>query len=149
MPRATDELLKTHRMIKRLLEKFSTGDARFLEVSKTLRRAVAAHAWFEETIFHPALKKARIADGRLFKQLAREHDDLDQLFAALQQLRPGEREASMHYSWQIRVILETHLRKEKDALYPLAEKALTAESLAELARKMEALKSKVRDLGRS
>jgi hypothetical protein len=47
---------------------------------------------------------------------------------------------------QIRVILETHLTKERDALYPLSEMVLDAKTLATLAEKMESGKSAVRDL---
>ena len=77
MKQATDELLKTHQLIKKLLQGFSIGHERFAEVIKTLRRAVAAHAWFEESIFHAVLRKNRVVDGRFMDELVQEQKDFD------------------------------------------------------------------------
>jgi hemerythrin-like domain-containing protein len=146
MKRVTDELIKTHRLIKKLLQGFSIGHERFAEVIKTLRRAVAAHAWFEESVFHAVLRKNRVVDGRLMDQLVREHKDLDHLLNSLQKTPSSMKRALEAHTRQIRVILETHLEKERDALYPVAESVLDAKTMAKLAEKMESEKSNVRDL---
>lgn len=146
MKQATDELLKTHRLIKKLLQGFSIGHERFAEVIKTLRRAVAAHAWFEESIFHAVLRKNRVVDGRFMDELVQEHKDLDHLLNSLQKTPLSMKRELEAHTRQIRVILETHLEKEREALYPLAASVLDVKTMAKLAEKMESEKSNVRGL---
>jgi hemerythrin-like domain-containing protein len=146
MKKGTDELLKTHTLIKKLLQGFSIENDRFAEVTKTLHRAVAAHTWFEESLFHAMVRKNRAVDERFLDELVQEHKDLDRLLASLQKTPPRMKRALEAHTRQIRVILETHLTKERDALYPLSEMVLDAKTLATLAEKMESGKSAVRDL---
>ncbi len=146
MKKGTDELLKTHAFIKKLLQGFAIGNDRFAAVTKTLHRAVAAHTWFEESFFHAILRKNRVVDGRLLDELVQEHKDLDHLLTSLQKTPQKMKQALEAQTRQIRVILETHLTKERDALYPLSEMVLDAKTLATLAEKMERKKSAVRDL---
>jgi hemerythrin-like domain-containing protein len=133
--KATDALITDHRMIRKTLEGFSLDNPRFGEIAKTLERIVRAHDWFEDEIFLPALKAEPLLD-RLNRQIVQEHRDLEALFErsrAAAQAPSRDREG---YVLQLRTILETHLRKEEDALFPLAERILDSEGLNRLGDKM-------------
>ena len=143
MPRATDELLKDHRIIRKALEGFTLENPSFPHVLKTLHRLVVGHAWFEDTIFLPALAtEPRLA--RLDREIGAEHKDLDQIARLLRKTDLSNRKDLEIYPIQLRSILETHFRKEEDALFPLAERILDSEGLNRLGEEMVRRRTEVR-----
>jgi hemerythrin-like domain-containing protein len=146
MIKATDTLLKDHRLIRKTMEGFKLDNPRFLDVAATAHRIVVAHAWFEDVIFLPALKFERRLE-QLSREITVEHQDIAALFTLLRHIENPGRESLDFYARQICSILETHFRKEEDALFPLSEKVLDAEGLNELGEEMRLRQKEVRGLG--
>lgn len=136
MLKATDELLKDHRMIRKTLEGFRLDNPRFPEITKTLGRILKAHAWFEDTIFLPALKAEPFFARVFMQEISQEHKDLDTLMGLIRETKLENRESLQFYTTQLRSILETHFHKEEDALFPLSEKILKEEGLDRLAHEI-------------
>jgi hemerythrin-like domain-containing protein len=134
--KATDELVKDHRMVRKTLEGFRLDNPRFPEIAKTLERILRAHAWFEDTIFLPALKAEPFFARVFMDEISQEHKDLESLMKLIQETRREERERLEFYSRELRSILETHFTKEEDTLFPLSEKILREEGLDRLAQEI-------------
>jgi hypothetical protein len=89
MVKATDALLTDHRMIRKTMEGFVLSNPRFAAVLKTLNRVVAAHAWFEDEIFLPALKAEPLLE-RLNREISEEHQDIGTLFPLAERILDSE-----------------------------------------------------------
>ena len=144
MTKATDALLKDHLLVRKLMESFVLDNPRFPQICKTLQRALQGHAWFEDTIFLPVVKAEPLFFRRFTDEITEEHKDLDQLMTLLRQTPMTDGKALEAYSLQLRSLLETHFRKEEDALFPLAEKILTEEGLFHLGEEMYRRRLEVR-----
>ncbi len=143
---ATKELIKTHRVVEKLLEGFSVRHPRFQEIRKTLRRAVVAHAWLQDKIFLPVVKTKPCMAKCFLEEIAQEHKDLDRMFKWLMEI-PPQREAEIKACvLQLRAILEAHIWKEASALYTMAEKCVDEKTLYRLGAEMDQRKNEVRDL---
>lgn len=143
MVKATEALLKDHRMIRKTLEGFHLENPRYVQISATLERIVIAHAWFEDEIFLPALKAEPLLD-RLNREISEEHKDIEELFRRVRAAGPVPTRDTEGYVLQLRTILDTHFRKEEDALFPLAERILSSEGLTALGADMLRRKNEVR-----
>src|SRR5688572_6020866 len=129
MPKATDQLLKDHKMVRKTLEGFSLDNPRFPEILKTAHRIIVAHAWFEDAIFLPAFEAEPLLEKRFTAEIAQEHKDMDFLLKRLRKT-PTARNAEMgSLLLQFRSVLDAHFKKEEDALFPLAERILDEEGL--------------------
>lgn len=144
MATATGELLKDHKMIRKLLGDLRVDNPRVAEIAATLQRVTLAHAWFEDEFLMPLLKGSPLIPELFWKEITQEHNDIARLLELLRGTPPDPRE-----EWEVRVlslrtILETHFTKEEAALFPLAEKVIGVQGLTDLAAGMERRKSEVR-----
>jgi hypothetical protein len=58
MGKATDELIKTHRLVEQILIHFDTIKPQFSDVRAALERAVIAHCWLQdEFILRSAIRE--------------------------------------------------------------------------------------------
>src|ERR1039457_4912584 len=89
--KATEELANTHQVVWKVLEIFSTGNPRFQESIKTLRRTIEAHAWLQDEIFLPALKGKPLIEKSFLAELVQEHKDLDQMVGLLMKIPPEQK----------------------------------------------------------
>ncbi|MBV9080229.1 MAG: hemerythrin domain-containing protein [Elusimicrobia bacterium] len=134
--RATDALLADHKMIRKLLTDFRLDNPRFTEILKTTHRIVVGHAWFEDAIFLPAVEKDRRLARRFTQEIYEEHQDLDSLLMLLRETPRTDRETLEDYLTQFATIMETHIRKEEDALFPIAARILDDEGQNRLGEEM-------------
>ena len=146
MGKATEELIKTHRLVEKLLEQFEPEKPRFAEVRKTLERAVLAHTWLQNELLLPVLKGKPLIERRFLEEIGEEHRDLEHRLKLLLNISPEAKEEVQALVIQIRAILEAHFYKEALGLYPLAEKVVEASTLVRLGTDMERRKNEVRDL---
>jgi hypothetical protein len=142
--KATDALLKDHRLINKILEQFSLDNPRFGKICLTLHRAVLAHAWFEDEIFLPAVAAEPLLFRRFAEEISQEHKDIDALLKLLRKTPLANRPELESYSQQLKVLLATHFKKEEDALFPLSERILSEEGLLELGEEMKRRQLEVR-----
>ncbi len=146
MLKATDELLKDHRMVRKTLEGLRLDNPRFSSVSKTLQRILRAHAWFEDTLFLPALRAEPFLARVFMEEISQEHKDLEALTKLVNETAITESAKLAFYVTQLKVVIETHFHKEEDALFPLSEKILKEEGLEKLALEMRRRQNDVRAL---
>lgn len=144
--KATDHLLNDHKLIRKILTDFSVDNPRYPSLFKTLARAVIGHAWFEDKIFLPAFQKESILQKRFIHEISQEHEDLDNLFSLIKSTPTKNKKELEAYNLQMRTILETHLKKEEDALFPLTELVLDNEGMNKLGNDMEKRKTEIRDV---
>lgn len=144
MSTATEQLLKDHKMIRKILEGFRTDNPRFPEILKTLQRVVLGHAWFEDEFLMPALKARPLIFKPFWSEIGQEHEDIAGLLGLLRKTNPKDPGPLKARVLTLRSLLETHFAKEEDALFPLAETVLTQEGLVKMAGDMERRKDEVR-----
>ena len=144
--KATEELTHTHDVVRKVLEIFTPANPRFQESIKTLQRTVEAHAWLQDEIFIPALKGQPLIQINFLAELAQEHKDLDQMIRQLLKTPPEQKKAVESFVLQIRTLIAAHVKKEQDALYPLAEQVLDTATLNKLRDEMERRKLEVREV---
>lgn len=145
MVKATEALLKDHLMVRKTMEGFHLENPRFGEISKTLERILIAHAWFEDEILLPALNAEPLLD-RLNREISEEHKDIAELFLQMRRAAKAPSKSQEGYVLQLRSIIETHFRKEEDALFPLTEHILDSEGLNRLGDEMTRRKAEVRSI---
>jgi hemerythrin superfamily protein len=146
MTKATDALLKDHKLIYKTLEGFSLDNPRFEHILKTLQRVVLAHAWFEDEIFLPAFNAEPRLKRRFVDEIIQEHKDIDFFLALLRKTPLSDKRELESSICQLTAILTNHLKKEEDGLFPLAEKILDNEGLNRIGAEMDRRKTEVRDL---
>jgi hemerythrin-like domain-containing protein len=146
MAKATDQLLKDHKMIRKVLQDLSPENPRFPQLLKTLQRIVVAHAWFEDEIFLPAFEAEPLLHKRFTAEITQEHKDIETLMKLVRRTPIGKSEDVSAYFMQLTTLLDTHFKKEEDALFPLAERILDEEGLNALGDEMERRKTEVRGL---
>lgn len=143
---ATEQLLKDHKMIRKILVSFKIDNPRFPEILKSLQRVVLGHAWFEDTFFLPALKARPLVFKPFWTEVGQEHEDIAGLLSLLRKTDLKNREALKAGTLTLRSLLETHFAKEEEVLFPLAESVISRERLVEMAEAMERRKTEVRKL---
>jgi len=141
---ATGELLKDHKMIRKLLGDLRVDNPRVAEIAATLQRVTLAHAWFEDEFLMPLLKGSPLIPELFWQEITQEHNDIARLLELLRGTPPDPREEWEARVLSLRTILETHFTKEEAALFPLAEKVIGVQGLTDLAARMERRKSEVR-----
>jgi len=85
---------------------------------------------------------------RLNREISEEHQDIAELFHRAHRAAASPSLEQEGYVLQLHSILETHFRKEEDALFPLTERILDSEGLNRLGDEMVSRKAEVRDLNR-
>lgn len=146
MAKATDELLKDHKMIRKIMEGWSPDNPRFEQIHKTLRRVVVGHAWFEDVIFFPVLEAEPLLVRRFLDELYQEHKDIHYLLNEMAGTPVAEARKLEFLGRPLRVLLDTHFSKEEDALFPLCEKVLNEENLNQLTEEMRRRQDEMRNL---
>ena len=144
MGKATDELMKTHRLVEQILIHFETLKPPFLDVRATLERAVIAHIWLQDEFLLPVLWGKPLIERQFLAGVTREHHDLQSLLERLQTIAPDSTRENEALVLQIRTLLEAHFSKEKNALYPLIEQVVDETTLRRLGDEMENRKTGVR-----
>ena len=140
---ATEQLLKDHKMVRKILEGFRTDNPRFPDILKTLQRVVLGHAWFEDEFLMPALKARPLVFKPFWAEIGQEHEDIAGLLALLRKTSSKDQRLLKARVLTLRSLLETHFAKEEDALFPLAETVISQEGLVKIAGAMERRKQDV------
>lgn len=144
MLKATDELLKDHKMIRKAMSEWNLDNPKFAQLHKTLERIVIGHAWFEDKVFLPAMEKEPVFARQFLAEIYQEHKDIEFMLKWVRQT-PSENWKDLKPRFlQLRSLLNTHFEKEEEALFPICENVLNAEGLNTLAENMRALQHEMR-----
>jgi hemerythrin superfamily protein len=129
-----------HVELDRLLEELqgTTGAAQD-EVLNRIDRLVFSHAFAEETVLWPVLRRV-LPDGEaLTLQVEKEHQEVNELVSAL------ERDGLDHPGRAARIerlveVLREDVRDEEDVLFPRLQEAVSAEELRRLGWRWEVMR---------
>ena len=128
---------RDHVALDELLDRCAatTGDEQ-LEVLNRIYRLVFAHAFAEEAVLWPALRRS-VPDGEaLTLRVEQEHQEINELVTLLERSKPGEpgRDALLD---QVVGLLRADVRDEEDLLLPRLQEHLDPRSLQRLGRSWE------------
>ena len=144
MGKATDELLKTHRVVEQILSHFDTIKPPCSDVRVTLGRAVIAHCWLQDEFLLPVLWGKPLIERQFLEGVTQEHRDLEFFLERLQTIAPDATRENEALRLQIRELLKAHFAKEKNALYPLIEQVVDDPTLQRIGEEMDKRKTAVR-----
>lgn len=108
----------------------STGDER-QEYLTQLCGLVFPHAFAEESVLWPAIRRMVPSGEQLTLEIEREHQEINELFSSLEQLPPDD--AAHRHLWErIKTLLREDVRDEEDRLLPLLQDAASPQILVRL-----------------
>lgn len=116
----------------------TTGDEQ-LEVLNRIYRLVFPHAFAEEAVLWPAVRKS-VPDGEAITlQVEEEHQEINELVTQLERSKPGDpgREALLD---QVVDLLRRDVRDEEDVLLPRLQEHLDEAALQRLGRSWEVVR---------
>lgn len=116
----------------------STGDERQEHLS-ALCRLVFPHAFAEESVLWPAIRKWVPEGEPLTLEIEREHQEINELFSDLEKLPPED--ARHRELWEhIKTLLREDVRDEEDRLLPMLQDATDRQTLIRLGWAWEAVR---------
>ncbi|HYI35566.1 MAG TPA: hemerythrin domain-containing protein [Thermoleophilaceae bacterium] len=119
---------KLHELLGRLHR--STGKAQDEAIARVCR-LVFTHAFAEESVLWPALRR-ELPDGEeLTLRVEREHQEITEVFAALERSRRDSPERDELIE-RATALLDEDVRDEEDVLFPRLQEALTGRELRRL-----------------
>ena len=138
--KAPDLLKKQHREVKTMFKEVQkTENARERrEYLDKIAQALKIHTKIEEDIFYPAVREIGTDKAEeMISEAYEEHHVVDLVLAELPKVDPADErfEAKMTV---LSELVEHHADEEEEQMFPMAEKKLGAERLAELGQQMEA-----------
>lgn len=125
---------RDHVELDRLLQRCrSASGAEQQEVLTQVWRLVFSHAFAEEAVLWPALRRAAPDGEALTLRVEQEHQDVNELVARLERLQPGDP------GWdelleQVFSLLDADVRDEEDLLLPALQRSLDPPALRRLGR---------------
>jgi hypothetical protein len=136
--KATDLLKRQHREVKGLFKEVEgTESARQRrQLMERIAAMLKVHTAIVEEIFYPAVREIGTDKAEaMYAEALEEHHVVDLVLAELPRVDPEDErfEAKMTVLGEL---VEHHADEEEDEMFPLAEKKLGAEQIAELGRRM-------------
>ena len=137
--KATDYLRKQHKQVMKLFKEVEkTEDARGRKrLMGEIVSQLKVHTTIEEEIFYPAVREigTEKAEEEILEAVE-EHHVVDLVLAELPQVDPAADtfEAKMTV---LKELIEHHVEEEQDEVFPMAEKRLGKERIAELGEQLE------------
>jgi hemerythrin superfamily protein len=131
---------RDHEELDRLLTELqaTTGTAQ-VEVLTRIDRLVFSHAFAEETVLWPVLRRV-LPDGEaLTLQVEKEHQEVNELVSALDQDGPDDPRRPGRLARLVEVLRED-VRDEEDVLFPRLQAAVSHEELRRLGRRWELMR---------
>jgi hemerythrin superfamily protein len=129
-----------HIELDRLLQELNgtTGRAQE-EVLQSIHRLVFSHAFAEETVLWPVLRRV-LADGEaLTQRVEKEHQEVNELVTALEDGGPDHPARPARLARLVEVLRED-VRDEEDVLFPRLQEAVSADELRRLGRRWELMR---------
>lgn len=126
---------RDHVELDRLLSELdgATGAAQE-EVLTRIDRLVFSHAFAEETVIWPVIRRVLPDGDALTLQVEEEHQEVNELVAALERDGLGSPERPVRLRRLVELLRED-VRDEEDVLFPRLQEALSAEELRALGRR--------------
>jgi hemerythrin superfamily protein len=129
-----------HIELDRLLQELdgTTGSVQ-QEVLNRIDRLVFSHAFAEETVLWPVLRRVLPDGDALTLQVEREHQEVNELVSALEADGPDDPRRPARLARLVEVLRED-VRDEEDVLFPRLQEAVPADELRRLGRRWEIMR---------
>ncbi|MFE6525975.1 hemerythrin domain-containing protein [Streptomyces sp. NPDC057794] len=132
---------RDHAEMDRLMERHQAlpDGAERERVLKQLVQLVFSHAFAEETVLWPAVRRAAADGEELTSRVEEEHQEINDLVTAVERLEPGtaEREEKVR---RVFALIRQDIRDEEDLVLPRLQQALDAGGLRRLGAAWEAVR---------
>ncbi|MEV5885026.1 hemerythrin domain-containing protein [Streptomyces sp. NPDC052020] len=132
---------RDHAEMDRLMDRYralADGEERE-RVWKQIVQLVFSHAFAEETVLWPAVRRS-VEDGEaLTTRVEEEHQQINDLVAAIERLSPGEPEREEKAA-RVFALIRQDVRDEERLVLPRLQQALDAEQLRRLGTAWEAVR---------
>ena len=126
-----------HEQLDRLLHELDgttgTGQERVL---RRIDRLVFSHAFAEETVLWPVIRRVLPDGDALTRQVEEEHQEVNELVSELETLPHDDPRRAAALSRLVEVLRED-VRDEEDVLFPCLQEALDADALRRLGRQWQ------------
>ena len=109
------------------------------EVLGKIDRLVFSHAFAEETVLWPVLRRVLPDGDALTLQVEKEHQEVNELVSAIEVDGPGDPRRPARLARLVEVLRED-VRDEEDVLFPRLQEAVSAEELRRLGRSWELMR---------
>ncbi|MCK0176059.1 hemerythrin domain-containing protein [Mycolicibacterium sp. F2034L] len=131
---------RDHVELDRLLHRIDESDGATRQDHLTqLCRLVFPHAFAEESVLWPAIRKWVPQGEPLTLEIEREHQEINELFTELEKLPPDDPEHRRLWE-RIKSLLREDVRDEEDRLLPMLQDALDRDTLVRLGWAWEAVR---------
>ena len=129
-----------HIELDRLLQELdgTTGSAQE-EVLGRIDRLVFSHAFAEETVLWPVLRRVLPDGDALTLQVEKEHQEVNELVSALEAEGPDDPRRPARLARLVEVLRED-VRDEEDVLFPRLQEAVPADELRRLGRRWDLMR---------
>jgi hemerythrin superfamily protein len=129
-----------HIELDRLLHELdgATGAAQE-EVLTRIDRLVFSHAFAEETVLWPVMRRVLPDGDELTLRIEKEHQEVNELVSALETDGPDDPRRPARLSRLVEVLRED-VRDEEDLLFPRLQEAVSADELRRLGRRWELMR---------
>jgi iron-sulfur cluster repair protein YtfE (RIC family) len=131
--KATALLEKQHRKVESIFKKLGGGRSEAAPLLVELANDLTAHMAIEQEIFYPA---AREADEDMVLESFEEHSIAELTLRRLLATDPDDKAFQARVT-VLKELIEHHVSEEEDDLFPTVEKALGAERLESLGKRMK------------
>ncbi|MFF8672838.1 hemerythrin domain-containing protein [Streptomyces sp. NPDC015242] len=132
---------RDHAEMDRLMDRYQAlpDGAERERVLKRLVQLVFSHAFAEETVLWPAVRRAAADGEELTSRVEEEHQEINDLVTAVERLEPGtaEREEKVR---RVFALIRQDIRDEEDLVLPRLQQALDAGGLRRLGAAWEAVR---------
>jgi iron-sulfur cluster repair protein YtfE (RIC family) len=137
-------LMQDHRTVEQLFVEIEATGASEVEhrdvLFRKLRKAIEDHTVTEETLFYPEIDK--YAGTREFiAEAFDDHAEFDQILQEISEL-PVESAEWLDRINELRQLIEEHVRKEEDKMFPAAQRELDENRAEELGRQIQQMRQK-------
>jgi hemerythrin superfamily protein len=109
------------------------------QVLRRIDRLVFSHAFAEETVLWPVLRRVLPDGDALTLQVEKEHQEVNELVSALEADGPDDPRRPARLARLVEVLRED-VRDEEDVLFPRLQEAVSAEELRRLGRRWELMR---------
>jgi len=136
-----DLLIHDHREVAELFNRFEDEDdaQRRQDIGEATIAELVRHSVAEEMYLYPAARKALPDGDALAEHEIAEHAEAERDMKALESLEPTDPEFDRLYR-KLAAEIRHHMQDEETDLFPRMRAACTADDLAELGRKVGAVK---------
>ena len=109
------------------------------EVLQRIDRLVFSHAFAEETVLWPVLRRVLPDGDALTLQVEKEHQEVNELVSALEADGPDDPRRPARLARLVEVLRED-VRDEEDVLFPRLQEAVSADELRRLGRRWQLMR---------